>query len=381
VIYFDFNATTPVDPRVVADMLPFFTETFGNAASIDHSAGNSARQAVEDARSQVARLIGGEAKEIVFTSGATEANNIALLGIVERAGADATVVIGSVEHPSVRDPARTLGDRCHFVPVNADGIVDVDALEARLSPATALVSVMAANNETGAIQPIEEIAAICWRSGIPFHVDATQAVGRMPFSVATEGISLVSFSAHKIYGPKGVGALWVRSRPRMKVAPILFGGGQERQLRPGTLNVPGIVGFGRAAELARLERKADVERMKAFRERLVERLCAECPAGIVETVPARFALPQTLHLRFPAIGAHAVMRELALTIALAAGSACSTASVEPSHVLLAQGLNEDEISEALRISFGRSTTAADIDEGATLLAAATNRLARLDRAA
>ncbi|HEV7836866.1 MAG TPA: cysteine desulfurase family protein, partial [Gemmatimonadaceae bacterium] len=272
-IYLDYNATTPVDPRVVDAMLPHLTEGFGNAASVDHFYGHEAQQAVERAREQVAALIGAEASEIVFTSGATEADNIAILGAAARAEDDAEFLVSAIEHPAVLEAARQLGNRVKIVPVSREGVVDPIDVRSRITTRTALVSVMAANNETGAIQPIDDIGAICAEAGIPFHTDAAQALRHLELDVERANISALSMSSHKVYGLKGVGALYVRKRRRrMKVSPLHFGGGQERGLRPGTANVPGIVGFGAAVEIARGERGADTQRENQLKRGLASKL-------------------------------------------------------------------------------------------------------------
>jgi len=355
-IYLDYNATTPVDPLVVEAMLPHLTESFGNAASIDHYYGHEAQQAVERAREQVAALIGAEASETVFTSGATEADNIAVLGAAARAGDESEVVVSAIEHPAVLEAARQLGDRVKLIPVSGEGIVDPAEVRSRLTTKTALVSVMAANNETGAIQPVDEIGAVCAEAEVPFHTDAAQALRHLALDVDRSDISLLSMSSHKMYGPKGVGALFVRKRGRrMKLAPLHFGGGQERGLRPGTANVPGIVGFGVAAELARCERKADARRELSLKQQLIAGLGK---AGVELNVPVEASLPQTLSARFSGIGARALMHATRDQLAFSSGSACATTKVKPSHVLLAQGLSSEAIGESVRLSFGRF-----IDEG------------------
>lgn len=374
-IYLDYNATTPVDPRVVEAMLPHLTEGFGNAASIDHFYGHEAQQAVEGAREQVAALIGAEASEIVFTSGATEADNIAVLGAVARAGDESEVVVSTIEHPAVLEAARQLGDRVKLIPVSGEGIVDPAEVRGRLTTKTALVSVMAANNETGAIQPVDEIGAVCAEAEVPFHTDAAQALRHLALDVERSDISLLSMSSHKMYGPKGVGALYVRKRRRrMKVAPLHFGGGQERGLRPGTANVPGIVGFGVAAELARRERKADARRELSLKQQLIAGLEN---AGVELNAPVEASLPQTLSARFRGIGARALMHATRDQLAFSSGSACATTKVEPSHVLLAQGLSGQAISESIRLSFGRFISDGDANETCEALLDAVDALRRV----
>jgi cysteine desulfurase len=381
VIYLDHNATTPVDQRVVAAILPYFTLQFANASSVDHEPGNVARRAVEAARAAVASLIRAEPEEIVFTSGATEADNIAVCGTMARAGDDAELVVSAIEHPAVLEPARTFGSRLRVVPVDGAGVVDVAALRSAIGPRTALVSVMAANNETGAIQPLDEIGRVCAEFDVPLHVDATQAAARMPIDVKALNIALLSLSAHKMYGPKGVGVLFVRRRPRVRVAPVMLGGGHERNLRPGTLNVPGIVGLAEAAALVSREGPDDWRRERSLRDRLLTRLCDRGPTEVVQNVPTELCLPQTLSVRFVGVTARALLRSVVQEIAMAAGSACSTTSVEPSHVLLAQGLSSVAIAESVRISFGRQTTGEEIDQAADLIVGSLARLSKLRHAA
>jgi cysteine desulfurase len=379
-IYLDYNATTPVDQRVLDKILPFFTETFGNASSIDHGAGNAARRAVENAREQVASLIGASSEELVFTSGATEANNIAILGAMRRAAPHAELLISGVEHPAVLEPAGTFGNRTRIVPVDHRGVVDPDDVARSLTPNTALVCVMAANNETGAIQPIEQIGAICHEAGVAFHVDATQAAARMRLDVRTSHVTSLAISGHKMYAPKGVGALYVRRRPRARIAPIVFGGGQERGLRPGTLNVPGIVGLGEAAVLIDANGKADWALERRLRRLFLEEFTA---AGIdvIENTPPDVCLPQTLSVRVPGVTSQAMLRELASDVAIAAGSACATTNVEPSHVLLAQGLSPEATAESIRVSFGRGISEQQIRAAVTAMAESATRLLRLRAAA
>lgn len=379
-IYLDYNATTPVDPRVVDAMLPHLTEGFGNAASIDHFYGHEAHQAVEAAREQVAALIGADASEIVFTSGATEADNIAILGAAARAGDDAEVLVSAIEHPAVLEAARQLGDRAKVVPVSGEGIVDPADVHSQLTAKTALVSVMAANNETGAIQPVDEIGAVCAEAEIPFHTDAAQALRHLELDVERADISALSMSSHKMYGPKGVGALYVRKRPkRMKLAPLHFGGGQERGLRPGTANVPGIVGLGTAADLARDQRKADSKRESKLKRELVSGLREG--TEIAFNVSPDDTLPQTLSARLSGVGARALMHATRDQLAFSSGSACATTKVEPSHVLLAQGLSARGAGESMRLSFGRFTSENEIAEVRRVLMAAAENLRRVAAAA
>lgn len=375
-IYLDYNATTPVDRRVLEAMMPFFTETFGNAASIDHLYGHAAQQAVERAREQVASLIGATADEIVFTSGATEADNIAILGTMSRAPTDAELIVSAIEHPAVLEPAQRFAGRVHIIPVSGDGVVDPEEVSRRLTPKTALVSIMATNNETGAIQPTTEIGRICAEAEVPFHCDAVQAAAHIKLDVDAEQISLLSLSAHKMYGPKGVGALYVRRRRRrVKIAPLSYGGGHERGLRSGTANVPGIAGLGAAAELARQERKRDAAREHDLKQELIEALLS---IGDVElNTPAELSLPQTVSIRIAGVGARALMHATREELAFSSGSACATTKVEPSHVLLAQGVSAQHARETVRLSFGKFTTAEEIATAADSLTHAAQDLRRI----
>jgi cysteine desulfurase len=381
VIYLDHNASTPTDPRVVDAMLPWFTDLAANAASVDHRSGHEASQAVESAREKVATLVGARSSEVIFTSGATEADNIALLGAMARAAPDAELVVSAIEHPAVLEPAQSFGDRLRIAPVDRDGRVDPDALAALLSPRTALVSVMAANNETGVIQPLEEIGRRCAVAGVPLHVDAAQAAGRIPTDAGAWGASLVSLSAHKMNGPLGSGALVVRRAPvRVRLAPLLRGGGHERGLRPGSLNVPAIVGFGAAAELVGRERGRDALRMSALRDGIIGRLPEIHPDAEVNGDPAHL-LPQTLNVRLPGVNARALLRLVSRDLAIATGSACTTTSVEPSHVLIAMGRAAAEVAECVRISFGPRTTADELEQAMGRIAGAVSRLLALGEAA
>jgi cysteine desulfurase len=376
-VYFDYNATTPVDPRVVDAMLPYFTTAFGNAASVDHFYGHEAQGAVEHAREQVAELVGATASEIVFTSGATEASNLAIQGTLNRLGPEAEIVVSAIEHPAVLEPSARYAGRVRIVAVSSAGEVDPADVERLLTPQTALVSVMAANNETGVVQPINEIGQLCAEAGVLFHTDAVQAVGRIPVDVDEASVDMLSLSAHKIYGPMGMGALFVRKRGRrVKLSPIQFGGGQERSLRPGTLNVPGIVGLGKAAELVRRERKSDGRREALLREQLLASLSAiggvDVPGSRAQSV-----LPQTVSVRISGVNARALMQRLRDDVAFSTGSACATTKVEPSHVLLAQGVPTDETNEFVRFSLGRFTTQDEIALAASSIAAAVRDLRQI----
>lgn len=377
-IYLDHNATTPVDPRVLEAMLPWFTERPGNAASRHHAAGRLAGEAVERARAQVAAAIGGDPREVVWTSGATEANNLALKGVmrspVYSARKDGIVTVVT-EHKAVLDPATTLaaeGFRVTRLAVDGAGRLDLARLRAAIDERTRLVSIMLANNETGVLHPIEEIAAITRAAGALLHTDATQALGRVPLALESRGIDLASFSAHKAYGPKGVGALWLRRKgPRVRCAPILDGGGHERGLRSGTLNVPGIVAFGRAAELAAAEAPADAERLGGLRDRL-ERALMERVGGVVVNGAEAPRLPNTASVAFAGVDAESLLLRLE-RVEASTSAACTSASLQPSYVLRAMGLAEERIAGTLRLSLGRPTTGAEIDAALEDLATAVAR--------
>jgi cysteine desulfurase len=379
-IYLDNQATTRLDPRVLEAMLPYFTEHYGNPHSESHSYGRIAARAVEQARQQVAALIGAEAREIIFTSGATEANNLALKGAAHFArahpqGAPREHVVTLVtEHKCVLESCRQLereGFRVTYLPVAADGLVSLAALEAALTPQTLLVSVMAAHNEIGVIQPLAEIGALCRRRGVLFHTDAAQAFGKIPLDVAAMQIDLMSISGHKIYGPKGIGALYVRRRPRVRLLPLFDGGGQERGLRSGTLPVPLCVGLGRAAVLAGAEMEAEAARLRRLRERLWHSLVRAVP-GVRLNGDAERRLPGSLNLSFPGVPAHKLI-EACPSLAISTGSACTSAAVEPSYVLRALGLPEALANASIRIGLGRFTTEAEVDFAADALAAAAAR--------
>jgi cysteine desulfurase len=366
-IYLDHHATTPVDPAVTAAMLPYLTEKFGNPSSRQHVFGQEAHAAVEDARAQVARLVGAEPADIVFTSGATESDNLAIRGAARAlAPRGRHVVTTAIEHPAVLEPCRTLekeGFEVTVVGVGADGVVSPDDVAAALRPDTVLVSVMAANNEIGTIQPVAEIGRICRDREIVFHTDAVQAVGRIPASVDDWHTDLVSLSAHKMYGPKGVGALYVRRarRPRLRLQPQTEGGGQEKGVRSGTLNVPGVVGFGAAARLAAEAMAAgEGERIAALRDRLLNRLSERFEGVHVNgSWPRR--LPGNLHVSIDRAEAETLILSLGGGIAISSGAACAEAGGKGSHVLRALGLPDERIYTALRFGIGRFNDAAEID--------------------
>jgi cysteine desulfurase len=363
-IYLDNNATTPMEPRVLEAMLPFFTKYFGNASSRTHSFGWEADAAVEYAREQVAYLINAEPQEIVFTSGATEADNLALKGIFEMYQSKGNHIITvKSEHKAVLDSCKHLqkmGADITYLDVEADGLIDIAILEEAINARTILISVMYANNETGVIQPVKEIAAIAKEKGVLFFSDATQAVGKIPVDVIKDGIDLMSFSAHKMYGPKGTGALYVRRKnPRVRIAAQMDGGGHERGMRSGTLNVPGIVGFGKACELARIEMKKDGERMCKLRNKLEAELLKTGRAFINGNTEHR--LPNVSNMSFENVNGVDLISQLNKNIALSSGSACTSGTNEPSYVLKAMGLTDEMARSSLRFGLGRFTTEEEID--------------------
>ena len=363
-IYMDHHATTPVDPRVVEAMLPWFTEAFGNPSSRTHSYGWAAAEAVDQARAAVAGLVGASAREIVFTSGATEADNLAIKGVAAAADGrrDHLVTVGT-EHHAVLDPCRRLeraGWRVTRVGVGSGGLVDPAAVEAAITGRTALVSVMAANNEIGVLQPLADIVARAHARGVPVHTDAAQAAGHVPFDARALDVDLVSVTAHKMYGPKGVGALVVRRRaPRLALEPLFDGGGQEGGLRSGTLNVPGIVGLGRAAQIRAAELETEGARLRALRDRLLAGLRAGA-GGVRVNGSLEARLPHNLHVSFEEIEGEALLMALG-DIAVSAGAACSSASAEPSHVIAALGVDAALARASLRFGLGRSNSEADVD--------------------
>lgn len=363
-IYLDNNATTPCDPRVVEAMLPYFTEKFGNAASRTHSFGWQGEEAVELAREQVARLVGAEPKEIVFTSGATEGDNLAIKGVFERYATKGNHIITVVtEHKAVIDTCKhitKIGGEVTWLGVNAEGLIDLEELEAAIRPETVLISVMYANNEIGVIQPVAEISRIARKHGVLFFTDATQAVGKIPVDVNRDGIDLMAFSAHKFYGPKGVGALYVRRKnPRVNLTAQLDGGGHERGMRSGTLNVPGIVGFGKACEISQGQMEADNQRIAILRDKLEKGLLEI--TGTFVNGSREHRLPQTTNLSFQHADGEGLMMGFNKDIALSSGSACTSASLEPSYVLKALGLEDDLAHSSIRFGLGRYTTEEEID--------------------
>ena len=372
-VYLDHHATTPLDPRVLEAMMPYLTTKFGNAASRSHSFGWEAEKAVEEARKKVAALIGADPREIVFTSGATESDNLAIKGTAEAyAGRGDHIITAVTEHKAVLDTCRALekrGLQVTYLPVQRDGLIELDALAEAITPRTILVSVMHANNEIGTIQPVAEIGRLCAEHGIPFHTDAAQRPGQ-----ASEGIALMSLSAHKMYGPKGVGALYVRRKPRVELAAQMDGGGHERGLRSGTLNVPAIVGFGEACAIAAREMAAESARMAALRDRLQVRLLA-IPGAVVNGSCVH-RLPNNLNVSFPGVDSESLLMALP-DVAISSGSACSSATLAPSHVLRAIGLPEDATHAAVRFGLGRFTTEDEVDYAAERVTQAVTRLREL----
>jgi cysteine desulfurase len=363
-IYLDHNATTPMDPRVLEAMLPYFVENFGNAASRNHSFGWQAEEAVDYAREQIAQLIGADPKEIIITSGATEGDNLGIKGVFEMyANKGNHIITCTTEHKAVLDTCKhleKLGAEVTYLEVQPDGLIDLKQLEAAMKPTTILVAIMYANNEIGVIQPVKEIGAIAKKHGALFFSDAVQAVGKIPVDVIADGIDIMAFTAHKMYGPKGVGALYVRRKnPRVKVTAQMDGGGHERGMRSGTLNVPGIVGFGKAAEVARLDMAADTERISKLRDKL-ENALKQIDETYVNGNPAH-RLPHVSNISFKYVEGEGLMMGFNKDIALSSGSACTSASLEPSYVLKALGLGDDLAHSSLRFGLGRNTTEEQID--------------------
>ena len=364
-IYLDNNATTPVDPRVMEAMIPYFTQNFGNAASRNHPFGWVAEEGVDYAREQVAKLIGAEDKEIIFTSGATESINLALKGAFEMYAKKGNHIITvKTEHKAVLDTCKhieKMGGEVTYLDVKYDATIDLAELEAAIKPNTILICVMYANNETGVIQPMKEIGEICEKHGVLFMSDITQAAGKIPINVKELGIHLAAFTAHKMYGPKGVGALFVnRVKPRVKVVAQVDGGGHERGMRSGTLNVPGIVGFGKAAEVAMQDMHKDAERLSKLRDKLQTALMEQLEEVTINgNVNSR--MPHVTNMSFKHVEGEGLMMTFNQEIGLSSGSACTSASLEPSYVLVAMGLGDDLAHSSLRFSLGRFTTEEDID--------------------
>ena len=363
-IYLDHNATTPCDPRVVEAMVPFFTQSFGNAASRNHPFGWQAEEAVDYAREQVAKLIGADPKEIIFTSGATEGDNLAIKGVFEMYASKGNHIITcNIEHKAVLDTCRHLekeGAEVTYLNVKPNGLIDLAELEAAIKPTTILIAIMYANNEIGTVMPIREISAIARKHGVLLFTDGVQAVGKIPVDVIKDGIDIMSFTAHKMYGPKGVGALYVRRKnPRVKVTAQIDGGGHERGMRSGTLNVPGIVGFGKACEICMNEMESDNARISKLRDKLENALLSVEESYLNGDKVHR--LPQVTNISFKYVEGEGLMMGFNKNIALSSGSACTSASLEPSYVLKALGLGDDLAHSSLRFGLGRYTTEEQID--------------------
>lgn len=362
-VYLDYQASTPIDGRVLDVMLPYLSEKFGNPHSRSHAFGWEAEEAVEVAREQIAEIIGADPKEVIFTSGATESNNLAIKGVAHFYKARKDHVITCVtEHKCVLESCRTLereGFTVTYLPVRRNGLIDLGELSRAFTERTALVSIMAVNNEIGVIQPIAEIGALCREHGAFFHTDAAQAIGRIDVDVNEMGIDLMSLTAHKVYGPKGIGALYVRRRPRVRLTPLFDGGGQERGFRSGTLPAPLCVGFGEACRLARLEMADEAKRIGALRDRLYDGITTRL-AGVALNGDAMTRIPGNLNLSFGHVDAEALMASLK-AVAVSSGSACTSASLEPSFVLKALGVEDRLAHASIRFSLGRFTTEAEID--------------------
>ncbi|MGQ9634035.1 MAG: IscS subfamily cysteine desulfurase [Bryobacteraceae bacterium] len=379
-VYLDYHATTPVDPRVLEAMLPFFIEKFGNASSRHHAFGWEAEHAVETARKQVAELIGASPQEIVFTSGATESNNLALKGVAARfAGKGSHILTALTEHKAVLDTCHWLeqaGFQVTYLPVDRDGLIDLDRLRRSIRPDTFLISIMHANNEIGVLQPLAEIGRIARERGVLFHTDAAQSAGKVPIDVEQARVDLLSLSAHKMYGPKGVGALYVRRKnSRVEIAPQIHGGGHERGMRSGTLNVPGIVGLGRACEICRLEMPQESERLARLRN-LLKRLLEEGLEDLHCNGSMKSRLPNNLNVSFAHVSADSLLMALR-DVAVSSGSACSSATQAPSHVLQALGLEPDLARSSIRFGLGRFTTKEEIEFAAARVVETVKRLREL----
>jgi len=375
-IYLDYQATTPCDPRVVQAMLPYFTEKFGNPHSRNHSYGWESEEAVEKARKQVADLIGADEKEIIFTSGATESNNLALKGVAHfYKDRKDHIITAATEHKCVLDSCRHLeleGFKVTYLPVQQNGLIDLDQLKAAITDKTSIVSIMSVNNEIGVIQPLAEIGAICRERGVFFHTDAAQAAGKIPLDVNAMKIDLMSISGHKIYGPKGIGALFVRRKPRVRMEAMIHGGGQERGFRSGTLPTPLIVGLGEACEIAQKEMGAEAERLKGLRDRLFNGLKEKLP-DIYLNGDLERRIPGNLNVSFAYVEGEGLMMGIK-DLAVSSGSACTSASLEPSYVLRALGVEEELAHTSLRLGLGRFSTEADVDYAVEQIVQAVTRL-------
>jgi cysteine desulfurase len=379
-IYMDNHATTPVDPRVLEAMLPFFQEKFGNAASRNHAFGWAAEEAVENARAQIAKLINATPKEIIFTSGATESNNLAIKGAAEMYREKGNHIITQVtEHKAVLDTCKRLekyGYEVTYLPVEKDGRINLDDLRRAITPKTILISIMYANNEIGVIQPVAEIGKLAKEKGVLFHVDGVQAAGKVPVDVQRDNIDLLSISAHKMYGPKGVGALYVRRKnPRVQLSAIIDGGGHERGMRSGTLNVPGIVGFGKAAELCQQEMVAETERMRRLRDRLKDSVMSQLDETYINGSMVH-RLPHNINISFAYVEGESLLMGIN-DVAVSSGSACTSATLEPSYVLKALGVGEDLAHTSIRFGIGRFNTEEEVDYVVARVVETVNRLRQL----
>ena len=379
-IYLDNHATTPVDPRVLDAMLPYFKELFGNAASRNHSFGWEAEEAVEKARKQVANLIGATAKEIVFTSGATESNNLALKGVAQMYAEKGNhIITAASEHKAILDTCKHLekeGCRVTYLPLKQDGLIDLDMLKEAFTDKTILVSIMYANNEIGVVQPIREIGKMCKERGVLFHTDMVQAAGKIPVNVIADNIDLASISGHKLYGPKGVGALYVRRKsPRVQLTAQMDGGGHERGMRSGTLNVPSIVGLGAACEIAQKEMTEESARLQALRDRLKDRIMSELDEVFINGSWEQ-RLPHNLNISFAYVEGESMLMGIN-DIAVSSGSACTSATLEPSYVLKALGLGDDLAHSSIRFGIGRFNTQEEVDYTAARIIDVVKKLREL----
>ena len=378
-IYLDHHATTPVDPRVLDEMMPYFTENFGNASSLDHPYGYDASVAVQKSREKIAAAIGANMDEIIFTSGATESDNLALIGVMRRYSEKGDHLITcTTEHKAVLDTARHLegeGFKVTYLPVNEFGEINLEELKAAITEKTVMISIMAANNEIGTIANLEEIGKIAHEHDVFFHTDAAQAVGHIPIDVKKMNIDLMSFSSHKIYGPKGIGALYLRVlKPRVKLDSIMFGGGQERNIRSGTLNVPGIVGFAKAVEISQKEMEKENEKSKKWTDSMLKKF--QEAGGKLNGHPEK-RLSHNLNVRFDGIESKAIINTVSKKVAISAGSACTTQVVEPSHVLLAIGLSEDQTHSSIRVGCGRFNTDEEIEIAADEIYHAVENISKI----
>jgi cysteine desulfurase len=375
-IYLDYQATTPLDPRVLEAMMPYFTYKFGNPGSRSHSYGWEAEEGVEKARGQVAKLIGADEKEVIFTSGATESNNLAIKGVAEFYKDRRNHIVTTVtEHKCVLDTCRHLeqeGFAVTYLPVQQNGLIDLDRLREVVTDKTVVVSIMAVNNEIGVIQPLAEIGKICREKGAFFHTDAAQAAGKIPLDVEAMNIDLMSISGHKIYGPKGIGALYVRRRPRVRLVPMIYGGGQERGFRSGTLPTPLCVGLGEAAEIAMKEMDAEATRLTKLRDRMLTGLQAKLPEIYLNGDLER-RIPGNLNISFAHVEGESLMMGIK-NLSVSSGSACTSASLEPSYVLRALGVEEELAHTSLRIGLGRFTTEHEVDTAVEELVRHVNKL-------